>query len=294
MYQTVRTYLEYLESGRNCSAHTITAYDTDLRAFITFLNQQGLRSFKRVDRDALRSYLASLIDRGFQRSSLARKVASLRSFFRYLKRTHLIERNPAVNLIAPKRSRQLPSYLDEQSARRLVEGPDRATGAGKRDAAILELLYGTGIRLGELIGLNVDDVDMRGHVLKVTGKGRKERIVPVGEAALNAVSAYLDERRRTLRSLKEPALFLTPAGERIYPQAVGRIVRKYMTRVTEIDRRSPHTLRHTYATHLLNRGADLRAVKELLGHESLSTTQVYTHVSTARLKKVYDKSHPKA
>lgn len=293
MVQTVRAYLEYLESARNYSPRTITAYDTDLRDLVAFMAAQNRRSFGTIDRDFLRTYLASLADRGFERTSIARKIAAIRSFFRYLKRTHTVTANPALSLITPKRPRRLPSYLDEEAATRLVEQPDRSTPDGTRDAAILELLYGTGIRLSELVALNVNDLDLRGQVIKVSGKGRKQRVVPIGRAAIAAIGSYL-EQRQGRGMATERALFLASHGRRIYPQAVGRIVHRYMARVTEIGRQSPHTLRHTYATHLLNRGADLRAVKELLGHESLSTTQVYTHVSTARMKKVYEKAHPKA
>jgi integrase/recombinase XerC len=296
--KVVRRFLEYLESERNYSAHTILAYGTDLSSAIRFFHHEGIHSFGAVDKRVLRSYLGSLMDRGFGRRSVARKIASLRSFFKYLRRQSIIDGNPALVLITPKLRRMLPEYLDEQAVDRLFSLPDQAGPEGRRDRAVLELLYSTGIRVNELIQLNVGDVEQNEGVIKVKGKGNKERIVPVGSKALDAIREYL--RVRGIRLVCENPvsarlpLFITGRGKRLYPQAVGRMVRKHIGRVSEIAKKSPHVLRHTFATHLLNRGADLRAVKELLGHESLSTTQVYTHVSAARMKKVYNDAHPKA
>ncbi|HEY6952460.1 MAG TPA: tyrosine-type recombinase/integrase, partial [Bacteroidota bacterium] len=229
---------------------------------------------------------------------VARKIASLRSFFKFLKHKRIIEANPAINLATPKVEKKLPGYLDESAMERLLTLPDRSTTEGLRDQAILEVFYSTGIRLSELVNLNINDIDRHERLIKVTGKGRKQRIVPIGEKALRAVDDYLKKREhgRTVQAARynTPAVFLSDGGMRIYPQMVGAIVKRYIAEVSEIERKSPHALRHTFATHLLNRGADLKAVKELLGHESLSTTQIYTHVTTERLKKVYHQSHPKA
>lgn len=298
MLKIVRSFLEYLELERNYSNYTILSYETDLMSLIQFLRSEGIKSFNEVHKEYLRAYIGSLLDKGFSKRSIARKIASLRSFFKYLRRQKIIDGNPTLVPITPKFGRRLPSFLDEQAVRNLLSSPDRTTTIGKRDSAILELFYSTGIRLSELIALNVNDVRQDEGLIKVKGKGHKERIIPIGRKALDAIIEYLRTRKDlSLISQgfsEEQPLFVIGNGHRIYPQAIGRMVRKYIAMVSEIEKRSPHVLRHTFATHLLNRGADLRAVKELLGHENLSTTQVYTHISAARMKKVYNDSHPKA
>jgi integrase/recombinase XerC len=294
----VRKYLEYLEIERNYSAHTILSYETDLLRFVQFLRREGIDSFDKVQKESLRAFIGSLLDEGFGQKSIARKIASMRSLFKYLRRQKITERNPALVLITPKVAKRLPSFLDEESVRQLVSLPDQNTPEGKRDTAILELFYSTGIRLSELIGLEIGDLMQEEGLIKVRGKGRKERIIPVGRKALAAIDGYLQEKKKTPAKMynktEEHPLFEIHNGRRMYPQAVGRMVRKYIGAVSEIEKKSPHVLRHSFATHMLNHGADLRAVKELLGHESLSTTQVYTHVSSARMKKVYEDAHPKA
>jgi integrase/recombinase XerC len=290
MHRTVRAYLEHLDGERRYSSHTILAYENDLSRLLKFLSARRMRSFETVGRDVLRAYLATLTEAGMSRKSIARNVACLRSFFKYLRRRGTIRANPALTLISPKQERKLPSYLDEESMDRMLSTPDRTTPVGRHDAAVLELFYSTGIRLSELIGLNVGDLDPSGGTLRVRGKGRKERVVPVGSKALEAVEEYLRESGRTA---SDP-LFVKSDGSRWYPEGISRLVKRYITRVSEVEKKSPHILRHSFATHLLNKGADLRAVKELLGHESLSTTQLYTHVSTKRLKKIYRDAHPRA
>jgi tyrosine recombinase XerC len=298
MEKIVRGYLEYLEGERNYSAHTILSYETDLSSFVQFLHQEGINSFAAVHKESLRAFISSLIDKGFSQRSIARKVASIRSFFKYLRRQKIINGNPALVLITPKIGKRLPSFLDEESVHQLIESPDQSTTNGKRDRAILELFYSTGMRLSELIGLNICDLKKEEGLIKIKGKGRKERIVPVGRKAMDAVDEYLqDENELRLKGHVQSGdhpLFVMKEGRRMYPQAVGRMVKKYIGMVSEVEKKSPHILRHSFATHMLNHGADMRAVKELLGHESLSTTQVYTHVSSARMKKVYEDAHPKA
>ena len=298
METIVRGYLEYLEGERNYSAHTILSYETDLLSLVQFLHREGIDSFVSVHKESLRAFISSLIDKGFSQRSIARKVASMRSFFKYLRRQKIIDGNPALILITPKIGKRLPSFLDEASVDQLIGSPDQTTAHGKRDRAILELFYSTGMRLSELIGLNVSDLKKDEGLVKIRGKGRKERIVPVGRKAMDAINEYLlDEKELKLKGLlqtRDRPLFVMKEGRRLYPQAVGRMVRKYIGMVSEVEKKSPHILRHSFATHMLNHGADLRAVKELLGHESLSTTQVYTHVSSARMKKVYEDAHPKA
>ncbi|MEX1139327.1 MAG: tyrosine recombinase XerC [Bacteroidota bacterium] len=290
MHTMIRAYLEYLDGERNYSHHTILAYEQDLQQFSRYLESAGITSFTGVRKDALRGFVSMLMQSGISRKTVARKIACLRSFYKYLRHRGTIHADPTLGLATPKLEKKLPIYLDERSAEQMLERPDCSTHDGKRDAAILELFYGTGIRLGELIGLNIRDADLADGTLRVRGKGRKERVVPVGRKAGIALRRYLAERGG------EPPdpLFVLPSGKRCYPKWVSRMVTKYISEVSEIEKRSPHVLRHSFATHLLNNGADLRAVKELLGHESLSSTQLYTHVSTERLKKVYRQSHPKA
>ena len=298
MEKIVRSYLEYLEIERNYSANTILSYQTDLLRLIQFLRQEGIDSFNKVHKESLRTFIGSLLDEGFNQRSIARKIASIRSFFKYLRRQRIIDGNPALVMITPKTGKRLPTFLDEESIQRLLSSPDQSTPNGKRDTAILELFYSTGIRLSELIGLNISDLKQEEGLIKVRGKGRKERIIPVGRKALVAINNYLKGKKelscKAHVKLDECPIFTIKEGRRMYPQAIGRMVRKYIGAVSEVEKKSPHILRHSFATHLLNHGADLRAVKELLGHESLSTTQIYTHVSSARMKKVYDNAHPKA
>ena len=298
MVTSVRGFLEYLEVERHYSPNTIRSYESDLHQFISFLLSNHIQSLDEVQKNILRSYLSSLLDAGLEKKSIARKIACLRSFFRYTKRHDITGTNPSLTLVSPKLEKRLPTFLDESATKRLFDGIDTTTPDGRRNAAVLELFYSTGMRLSELIGLNLEDIDFMGGVVKVTGKGSKQRIIPVGRRALQAIQMYLPDRNRLISSgraaSRERALFLTAKGTRFYPEAVIRMVKRSIGKVSEAAKRSPHVLRHTFATHLLNRGADLRAVKELLGHESLSTTQIYTHVSTEQLKKVYRQSHPKA
>jgi integrase/recombinase XerC len=297
MHNSVRKFLEYLEVERNYSVNTIRSYESDLHQFLSYLDSCNIESFDEVRKPLLRSYLGSMLEADLSKKSVARKIACLRSFFRFAKRHKITATNPTLTLVSPKLDKRLPTYLDESAVRRLFDSIDTKTPGGRRSMAILELFYSTGMRLSELINLDVDDVDIAQGVVKVTGKGSKQRILPIGRTALQALRAYGNDRGGVLvkeNTADERALFLNSKGRRFYPQAIIRLVKELIGEVSEIQKRSPHVLRHSFATHLLNRGADLRAVKELLGHESLSTTQVYTHVSTEQLKKVYRQSHPKA
>jgi integrase/recombinase XerC len=297
MQKTVRSFLEYLEVERNYSPNTLRSYESDLQHFVSYLLTNEVHSLEDVRKPLLRTYFSSLLGEGLTKKSIARKIASMRSFFRYARRHKIITTNPTLTLISPRLEKRLPSFLDEASVKRLFDSVETSSPLGRRNAAILELFYSTGMRLNELIQLDVDDIDFAQGLVKVTGKGSKQRIIPVGRRALEAVRAYEADRRQQVSGLKPgkvpSALFLTPKGERCYPEAVIRMVKSAIGKVSELEKRSPHVIRHSFATHLLNRGADLRAVKELLGHESLSTTQVYTHVSTEQMKKVYRQSHPK-
>jgi integrase/recombinase XerC len=311
----MRTYQErfltYLRKERNYSAHTCAAYEDDLNSFAAFLTElSGEADPAAVDRGTIRMFLGKLLGQGYSRPTVARKLACLKSFFKFLHRTGVVPVNPASLVSTPRLARRIPHYLEEETVGKLMQQPDRGTREGVRDAAILEVLYSTGIRLGELLGLREADCSLRQGTLKVTGKGRKERIVPVGRPACEAVRAYLAVRGEFLRrkggaggggkdgrELPRPdpgVLFLSVRGKAMSPKGVNLLMNRYIARVSEIEKKSPHVLRHSCATHLLNRGADLQAVRELLGHESLSTTQVYTHVSVDRLKRIYARAHPRA
>ena len=297
MQTHIDAFLRYLASARNYSPHTVAAYEDDLRQFDEFLRSTG-RDIEAnpgaIDRALVRKFLASLLSSGFSRPSIARKLACLRSFFLWLRATGVLAVDPAANIVSPALDKRLPRYLDEQSVTRLMEQPDRGTPEGVRDAAILELLYSTGMRLGEMLALRGGDIDFANGTVKVTGKGSKQRIIPFGRKARAALRAYLGVRPALAAGRAAPEnLFLTVRGNPMNPKGVNLLMNRYIARVSDIEKKSPHVLRHTFATHLLDRGADLRAVKELLGHESLSTTQVYTHVSVERLRKVYAQAHPK-
>lgn len=293
IHRQIRLFLEYLDAERKFSRHTLLSYEQDLQQFLSFLQSTKIHSLNEVDRPLLRSFLGSLVEQGYRRKSIARKIAALRSFFRYLKKSNHLRTNPTLNLLAPRPQKTLPVYVDEEAIQNLLETMKEQDGTPHRDYALLELLYGTGIRVGELVSLNCDDVDLIDRSIKVMGKGSKQRIVPLGRKAFEALKSFVAIRRSEMGK-DNPPLFVGQQGERISPRVVHRIVSRAISRIADIEKKSPHVLRHSFATHMLNRGAELRAVKELLGHESLSTTQVYTHVSMERLKKAYKQAHPKA
>jgi tyrosine recombinase XerC len=301
MIEYIKKYLYYLSSERNYSPHTVSAYEGDLNQFYEFLKRHfsGM-PFKvaNIDQVTIRLFLGDLLEDGRSKSSVARKLVAVRSFLKYLVKLNVIKHNAGLNVVSPRLPKKLPYFLDEASVERMMAIPDCSVMEGLRDRAILELLYSTGIRLAELIQLNLDQVDFMNDTIKIFGKGRKHRIVPIGRKAREAIKQYLKERDKKLyviiKEEDRKALFLSARGKRMYPKGIFRIVNKYISAVSEIEKKSPHVLRHTFATHLLNRGADLRAVKELLGHESLSTTQLYTHVTVNRLKRIYNQAHPKA
>ncbi len=289
--EQIRQFTDYLQIERNVSPHTLAAYGSDLAQLLAFsLREKGaLVRAEELEHLFLRRYLAGL-SKTTKKSSLGRKLAAIRSFFRYLLRRGVVSANPAELIATPKKEQRLPFHLNIDQATTLMEAPDDGEKYVLRDRAILELLYSSGLRVSELTSLNVGELDLFGGMVRVTGKGGKERIVPVGSRALAALQEYLDERGSQVSG----AVFLNTRGERINRRSVTRIVDAHVLRLAAFKRISPHTLRHTFATHMLEGGADLRAIQELLGHVSLSTTQKYTHVSLDRLMEVYDKAHPKA
>lgn len=283
----------YLTDERNLSPHTCHAYVRDIREFKLFCARQGMaddQDLRQIDALLLRRFLAELLRRN-QRSSIARKLSSLRMFFRFLVRENLIHASPAEELATPKLNRYLPRTLSVDEAHSLMENVREQGELGLRDQAIFELLYSSGLRISELTGLNVDQLDLRENLVRVVGKGRKERIVPIGRKAVAALRTYLEERGDAAAA---GPLFLNARGGRLTARSVQRHLKTRLIKTGVIKDISPHDLRHSFATHLLDGGADLRAIQELLGHASLSTTQKYTQVSVDQLMKVYDRAHPRS
>lgn len=296
MSDTIDRFLGYLEAERGCSLQTLRAYAGDLVQFVGFVVGGDAFDPAAVTSIHVRRYVAHLRKRGSSQTTIARKLASLRSLYKYLIREGIVADNPASSLSAPRRERRLPIFLDEDEVERLLIAPDPQDAAGQRDRAILEMLYSTGMRIGELASVSLTDVDLLGEVVKAKGKGKKERLVLLGGPAVRALRDYLAVRKTLAGGYRvnRAALFLNRTGDRLSARGIRRMFHKYARRTGLSAKATPHTLRHSFATHMLNRGADLRSVQELLGHASLASTQIYAHVSTERLKTVYDKAHPHA
>lgn len=286
MERYIEKFVRYLEIEKNYSNHTILNYRADLIHFFAFLGELAV---EKVDYLLLRKYLAVLKEKHLGTRSLSRHMSCLRSFFRFLTREGFLKSNPMLALSSPKLDRHLPQFLTEEEVIKVIDLAHKPDERGLRDKAIIETFYSTGMRISELVGLNFDDMDFISGVAKVMGKGRKERIVPIGEHAIKAIRGYLAKRKKD-----GPEIFQNKNGRRISTRGVRDIVYKYMRLASMKQGISPHTLRHSFATHLLNHGADLRSVQELLGHANLSTTQIYTHLTTEKIKSVYDKAHPRA
>ena len=302
LQENLTQFLQHLKYERNLSPHTLRNYASDLEQFKVHLFGVENRTdvpLDEIDRLTIREWMASLHG-DHKKTSVARKLASLRTFFQFLIREGKLESNPAKQVATPRVERKLPNHLSIEDAVRFIETPDVATDLGRRDRAIIEFLYATGIRVGELVGINIADVDFREKMVRVTGKRKKQRIVPFGEPALQAVMLYMEETRTLFLNEcpaadRDPqALFLHRRGGRITTRSVGRLIDKYIKLCSDIHDISPHSLRHTFATHLLDQGADLRDIQELLGHARLTTTQIYTQISMEKMIEVYDKAHPKA
>jgi len=305
----VRRFLEFLSLNRNASAHTVRAYESDLGQLVACLaatRQRPASALTAADLDTagIRAFLGELYDRGNSKASVGRKLAAVRTFARYLRREGVIEQDPGALVGTPKREQKIPAHLEVDEMTKLIETPDRSTPLGRRDGAILELFYASGLRLSELVGLDLEDVNLAGRVVRVLGKGGKERIVPFNRAAGEALRAWLKDREGFAagaapapgRGSRRPrhALFLNYRGGRLSTRSVDRLVRRHVAACSARFGISPHAIRHSFATHLLERGADLRAIQELLGHARLSTTQRYTHVNAAQLLESYRKAHPRA
>ena len=287
MGQHLADFLRYLATVKNVSPHTLRSYQSDLEQLHEFLGAQAVVQAGHQD---LRRFLGLLLSRKTKRSSIARKLSAIRAFYKFLNREGVVASNPARLLATPRQEKRLPSVLTVDDAFRLLAGPAEHDARYLRDRAVLETLYSTGIRASELVGIDVGDINRHDRLIRIRGKGRKERIVPVGQRALDAVDAWCAARKMPL----EPAVFTNPSGKRLTPRSVQRIVETYRKALGLTQKASPHTLRHSFATHLLESGADLRSIQELLGHASLSTTQRYTHLNLDALMETYDRAHPRA
>ncbi len=298
MIRSIERFLRYLKVERNASGFTIKSYREDLTSLATYL-EESLGAMPRPDQITpldLRTFVAALHEAEYAKSSVARKLASLRSYFRFCQREKLCDTNPAKPLRNPRRERKLPHFLTSKEIGRLLNAPPKDDSMGRRDRAIFETLYSAGLRVSELVGINLTDMDLVDGIVRVRGKGKKERLAPLGSFAVRAIKRWMRHHqfKGASAEVKNPPVFLNKFGKRITTRSIGRMVEKYL-KLTGLDlRTSPHTLRHSFATHLLDSGADIRSVQELLGHKSLVTTQIYTHVSTAGLRAVYERAHPRA
>ena len=304
MINLIEEFRRNLTEVRRSSGHTVRNYMSDIEKFHGFLNKKGYlegeiteKSAKKIDKYMMRDYLGDLHNRN-QASSISRKLSSLKSFFKFLNIEGYLDRDPAMEVESPKIPRKIPRVMDIDLVTLLLGSVKREGFQGKRDASIMELLYSSGLRVSELVYLNLSDIDMHELLLRVMGKGSKERIVPLGVQALEALKNYIVERKELLDKLKidysQRAVFLNCRGMRITTRSIGRILKKYILQLNSAFKISPHVFRHSFATHLLDAGADLRGIQEMLGHASLSTTQKYTHVSMDKLIDVYEKAHPRA
>jgi integrase/recombinase XerC len=293
MQEVFNKYIAYLEAERNVSAYTVRNYTTDLMEFFGYVSDEGIKTLRDVNKQTLRGYLAHLIEIGYAKSSIARKLSAIRSFYKYLMREEMISASPAATTVSPRLDRRLPAFLTVEDAKRLVESPNLNEPTGQRDRALLELLYASGMRVSELVNMNVAQVNLATNEIRVWGKGSKERVVLIGEPAARALRTYIDKgRRELLGGKKNNALFVSRYGGRLPARTVQKIIARY---ARNIDKKvHPHVLRHTFATHLLDGGADLKVVQELLGHADLSSTQIYTHVTQNRARQIYLAAHPMA
>ena len=294
--QLIQSFLDYLRYEKRYSAHTLISYQTDLIDFFDYLNVQfGEISFKDINHNFIRSWLASLKIKGLIAKSLNRKISSLKSFFKYQLKTGVIDATPMINVISPKIKKRLPVFVRENDTKKLIESLSQSTENWKTLNArmLITIFYSTGMRLGELITLKEKQIDFSRSQIKVLGKGNKERIIPVSREVVKIIQNYQQLKRKDFEHT-DNVLLVTEKGKKIYPKYAYLLVNKILGETSTLDKKSPHVLRHTFATHLMNNGADLNAVKELLGHSSLASTQVYTHNTIEKLKNVYKKAHPKA
>lgn len=310
MREHLKAFLQYLELNRHVSPHTVRAYESDVSQYLAFVASETRKKISELgpadlDMSSVRQHIAELNKADKARASVARKLSALRTFVKYLRREEIIDHDPAAMAVAPKRDQTIPTHLSEPEIARLIETPDTGDPLGRRDRAILELFYASGLRLSELVAIDLEDLNLGDRMVRVMGKGGKERILPFNQSTVAALKAWMKDRaailggrppsaeRRKPKAVKDP-LFINYRGTRLTGRSVDRLLRRYVAQCSTRMGVSPHALRHSFATHLLQRGADLRAIQELLGHARLSTTQRYTHVNAAQLIDVYRKSHPRA
>ena len=294
MHRFIREYIKYIKLERRYSEHTVDSYQSDLQQLELFLQQYWHTDsidWSRVDRKTIRDYLGWLTVQGMRKISSARKLAAVKSFYSYLNRQQLISKNPTITIKTPKFEKRLPEFVSIENMSAILDLPPENTFAGIRNRTIVELFYASGIRRAELLGLKIKDLMTEQGLIRVLGKGEKERVIPLGSYASRCLENYLVLRQSRVKAEVEN-VFILESGEPMYAMAINRIIGKYLQKISDIKRKSPHVLRHSFATHLMNKGADIRAVKDLLGHANLSTTQIYTHTSIDHLKKIYARAHP--
>ena len=286
------SFLKFLSKEKNFSLHTIKAYQYDIQKFIEFLTEKSVR-VQQATKSDIRDFLSYQYDLGLTKKTVARRLASIKSFYKYLINIEFIDKNPSLFLQSPKLSKELPNFIDEKIIDELMNQPDIDTVKGLRDRAIMELFYSTGMRLSELINLDIGSINTKDHLIKVVGKGNKDRLIPFGKRAKFCIENYLKKRALALKSSFEGTpLFVNSKNQRVPKRTIQRRVSNYIKLVAEGKRLGPHILRHSFATHLMNKGADIRAVGDLLGHSNLSSTQIYTHVKPERMREIYKQSHP--
>ena len=286
------SFLKFLSKEKNFSLHTIKAYQYDIQKFIEFLTEKPVR-VQQATKSDIRDFLSNQYDLGLTKKTVARRLASIKSFYKYLINIEFIDKNPSLFLQSPKLSKELPNFIDEKIIDELMNQPDIDTVKGLRDRAIMELFYSTGMRLSELINLDIGSINTKDHLIKVVGKGNKDRLIPFGKRAKFCIENYLKKRALALKSSFEGTpLFVNSKNQRVPKRTIQRRVSNYIKLVAEGKRLGPHILRHSFATHLMNKGADIRAVGDLLGHSNLSSTQIYTHVKPERMREIYKQSHP--
>lgn len=295
-YEAYRLFIDYCDIERNFSNHTIQTYMISLEQFCDyFIEEFGTEpDVEKIDKDDIRDFMGILYDKGIKKSSISLKMSAVKSFYNFLYKKRYIDKNPTKSVFTPKKEKRLPTYVEKNEFVDMVNSVEGETAEDIRNLALIELLYSGGFRISEVLNLNLGEIDFESERVKVMGKGNKERYVPIGSKAITAIKKYMQRRNELLQKEVNTALFLTKKGKRLYHNAAYRIVKKIMDGNVKQTKKSPHILRHSFATHLLDNGADLRGVSEMMGHSSLSSTQVYTHVSMERMKNIYKQAHPRA